>query len=315
MKIKRYAVFVTPKQPMSLWTIIIIWFCLLQPTYLKTDVREPTEQHQRTHHHQRSEATSLHATANYITLNKYKFRHKLYNATIPENSVGKTYAIPLAHEDIMGIAIIPGAEVKYRIVAGDRDKLFKAEERLVDDIAFLAVRTRTSNVVLNREKNEEYLLKVRAMIKYNLGDDYMGDETETTVHIRVLDRNDLSPLFYPIEYAQIVPEDMPIHRSILRVTAEDADLGINGEIYYSFLIDNEHFSIHPTTGVITLNRQLRYTESSHYNLTVLANDRGSAINHYNHQSSKAKVSITVEQVSNCSTRIWYIIYKYMFRYK
>uniref|UniRef100_A0A0A1WPP1 Fat-like cadherin-related tumor suppressor homolog n=1 Tax=Zeugodacus cucurbitae TaxID=28588 RepID=A0A0A1WPP1_ZEUCU len=306
MKIKRYAVFVTPKQPMSLWAIIIIWSCLLQPTYLKTDVREPTEQqHQRTHHHQRSEATSLHATANYITLNKYKFRHKLYNATIPENSVGKTYAIPLAHEDIMGIAIIPGAEVKYRIVAGDRDKLFKAEERLVDDIAFLAIRTRTSNVVLNREKNEEYLLKVRAMIKYNLGDDYMGDETETTVHIRVLDRNDLSPLFYPIEYAQIVPEDMPIHRSILRVTAEDADLGINGEIYYSFLIDNEYFSIHPTTGVITLNRQLRYTDSSHYNLTVLANDRGSAINHYNHQSSKAKVSITVEQVNLHTPEIYF----------
>lgn len=231
--------------------------------------------------------------------NIYKFKHKIYNVSIPENSVGKTYATAAPHEDRLGISINHNVDVKYRITSGDRDKLFKVEERTVGDFAFLSIRTRTSNVVLNREKSDEYSLVIKAIVTIPQDTKNYTYETETVVNVRVLDRNDLSPLFYPTEYEKTVPEDMEMHKSILTVTAEDADLGINGEIYYSFFNDNEYFAIHPTSGVITLTRPLRFAENARYELTVFASDRTAAISHRSFQGSKARVVIKVAQVCTC----------------
>ena len=40
--------------------------------------------------------------------------------------------------------------------------------------------------------------------------------------------------------------------------AEDADSGINGEIYYSIAEETDQFAIHPVSGVLTLTRPLVY---------------------------------------------------------
>lgn len=233
----------------------------------------------------------------------FRFKHSVYNVTIPENSVGKTYAQQLPDEDKVGIQVIPNLDVKFRIVSGDRDKLFKAEERLVGGFAFLAIKTRTSNVILNREKTDEYRLAIKAFGTQIEANGKHLYESETVVLLRVLDRNDLSPLFYPTEYSKTVPEDTPLHKSILQVNAEDADLGINGEIYYSFLQENDNFAVHPTSGVITLTRSLHYLEKNIHELIVLANDRVSAASHRLNQASKAKVIIKVEPVSEYSILI------------
>lgn len=227
----------------------------------------------------------------------FKFDHALYNVTIPENSVGKSYAVQPPNEDRLGIKIIPNLDVKFRIVSGDRDKLFKAEDRLVGDFVFLAIRTRTGNVILNREKTDEYRLGIKAVATQMERNGKHLYECETVVSLKVLDRNDLSPLFYPTEYSKTVPEDMPLHKSIVKVIAEDADLGINGEIYYSFLDDTDYFAIHPTTGVISLTRRVKYVDRSIHELTVLATDRGSSTSNRMSQASKAKVTIRVRPVS------------------
>lgn len=232
------------------------------------------------------------------TIHVFQFAHPVYNVTIPENSVGKTYAQQPPNEDRLGIRAIPNVSVKFRIVNGDRDKLFKAEERIVGDFVFLAIRTRTGHVILNREKTEEYKLTVNATAQQQERNGRHLYECQTVVNLRVLDRNDLSPLFYPNTYTKTIPEDMPLHKSILKVIAEDADLGSNGEIYYSFLdMENEQFGIHPTSGVLTLTRPLKYQYKSIHELTVLATDRGIGSNHRLNQASKAKVTIKVEPVS------------------
>lgn len=229
----------------------------------------------------------------------FKFNHRVYNVSIAENSVGKTYAAQPPNEERLGIAIAHDMDVKYRITGGDKEKLFKAEERIVGDFAFLAIRTRTGNVVLNREKIDEYRLDIRATGTYRESKMKIVVEAECTVHVTVLDTNDLSPLFYPSEYSVVVPEDIPLHKSITRVIAEDADLGINGEIYYSFLEETDYFAVHPTTGVITLTRPLKFTDRSFHELIVVATDRGSASSQINRLSraSKAKVKVQVKQVS------------------
>ncbi|EAA03233.5 AGAP011529-PA, partial [Anopheles gambiae str. PEST] len=109
-----------------------------------------------------------------------------------------------------------------------------------------------------------------------------------------------------------ITEDTPLHKSILHVVAEDADLGLNGEIYYSILDETEQFAVHPTTGVITLTRPLRFAERALHELTVVANDRGIGSTSRN-QASKARVKIKVLQVScGHSTVITRIYWTYAF---
>lgn len=235
-----------------------------------------------------------------------RFVYGLYNVSIAENSVGKTYAVQPPAEDRLGIRIAnDGLEVRFRIVGGDKEKLFKAEDRRVGDFAFLAIRTRTGNVILNREKIEEYRLDVRATFTLahsvgvaEAGGDAVPADAVTQVAVRVLDTNDLSPMFYPNEYSVTIPEDMALHKSILHVIAEDADLGINGEIYYSFLDDgNDYFAVHPSSGVITLTRPLKFTDRSFHELVVVATDRGASGQGRMSQASKARVHVKIKQVS------------------
>lgn len=166
---------------------------------------------------------------------QFNFSHPIYNVTIPENSVQKTFAIqPYTDKARMGIQLYDDGvhyiDVKYQIVGGDKNKVFKAEERVVGDFAFLTIRTRTNNIVLNREKGDSYRLIVKATVsRSKIGTKKrIVDEAETIVDVKILDKNDLSPLFYPTKYSITVTDDTPLHQSVLRVTAEDADIGING---------------------------------------------------------------------------------------
>jgi hypothetical protein len=175
---------------------------------------------------------------------QFNFTHPIYNVTIPENSVQKTFAIqPYTDKARMGIQLFDDGvhhiDVKYQIVGGDKNKVFKAEERVVGDFAFLTIRTRTNNIVLNREKGDSYRLKVKATVsRSKIGTKKrIVDEAETIVDVKILDKNDLSPLFYPTKYSITVTDDTPLHQSILRVTAEDADIGINGgELNFCFVV-------------------------------------------------------------------------------
>ncbi|KAL7291205.1 hypothetical protein TKK_0015045 [Trichogramma kaykai] len=262
--------------------------------------QQQQQQHQTTAINQHEDAAQ----------HKFRFTSSHYNVSIPENSMSKTYVTP---EEKMGIEL-KGAnrrlydEIKFRIVSGDKDKFFKAEERVVGDFCFLLLRMRTGTLdVLNRERKDKYVLDIRASARRHHGggknrqqqsnnNNNLMMEAQTSVTVTVLDTNDLNPLFYPTEYEITVTEDTPVHRSIIKVMAEDADLGRNGEIYYSFSEKTEQFAVHPVSGVVSLTRPLRFIEKSDYDLTVLARDRGV---HYRNapRASSAKLTIHVQQVN------------------
>ncbi|XP_065207257.1 fat-like cadherin-related tumor suppressor homolog isoform X3 [Planococcus citri] len=229
-----------------------------------------------------------------ISPNTLRFTKRAYNVSIPENSPSKTY---VRVEEKMGIFCgDPELEVRYKIEHGNKDGFFKADERQVGDFWFLLIRTRTGNYdVLNRERKDQYALTIKATINHAKNRTFAA-ETKAVVHVSVLDTNDLSPLFLQTEYETTVTEDTPLYSSILNVMAEDADLGINGEIYYSFLGSNEQFSIHPTTGVISLTKPLKYTDKSLHELTVIAKDRGVVMKGTGKPNS-AIVKIHVKQVN------------------
>jgi protocadherin Fat 1/2/3 len=238
---------------------------------------------------------------------KLSFTRPRYNATIYENNIGKSYAQP--ETERMGIQlpeVASATDIRYRIISGDKNKLFKAEARQVGDFSFLLLRTRTGQVdVLNRERTELHKLRVRAMLRSAVdGSDSDLPDAEADVWVYVQDTNDLSPLFYPSEYEVNVPEDSALHVSLVQVKADDADVGVNGEIYYSLAEPSDTFAVHPLTGVISLTRPLVFADQPFHELAVLASDRGPKLGAaVVGASSRARVRVHVLRVNQHEPRI------------
>ena len=227
-----------------------------------------------------------------------RFTQSVYNVTIPENSIGKTFVTPTTK---MGIYIPDNHHLKinYKIVNSSND-LFKAEEYLLGDFSFLLVRTHSNSYGrLNREFRSEYHLKIEATAEYQSG---ATSKASTDLIVYVTDLNDLQPLFDQDVYSVTVREDTPLHASIAQVSAYDGDAGINSDIYYSFMEKTKVFAVHPTTGIITLTKSLNYFIEKTYTVDILAEDRGPQTA-LSTRKRPAKFTVTVEQVNFYSPEI------------
>ncbi|XP_015744320.1 protocadherin Fat 1 isoform X1 [Python bivittatus] len=213
-----------------------------------------------------------------------------YNATVYENSAAKTY---VGHPIKMGIYITTSLwDIKYKIISGDNENLFKAEEYILGDFCFLRIRTKGGNTaILNREVKDHYILTVKAIEKNT------NAEALAKVRVQVLDTNDLRPLFSPTSYSVSLSENTAIKTSIARVSATDADIGTNGEFYYSFKERTDMFAVHPTSGVVILTGRLDYSETKVYELEILAVDRGMKLYGSSGISSMARLTIHIEQAN------------------
>ncbi|XP_067464274.1 protocadherin Fat 3 [Thunnus thynnus] len=218
------------------------------------------------------------------------FTQPAYNASIFENSAARTYT---KSEVKMGITLRPprSLDIKYSIQSGDNEGIFQAENFVMGDFCFLRIRTNGgSGAILNREVQDNYTLTVKASAQGGL-------EALTTVYIKVLDTNDLRPLFSPTSYSFVVSESAPLGASIGRVTATDADVGSNGEFYYFFKNRVELFAVHPTSGVITLTGRPRMDRQDRFELEVQVVDRGMKLYGNNGISSTARLVLTVERIN------------------
>eukprot|EP00095_Tigriopus_kingsejongensis_P000649 maker-scaffold552_size138156-snap-gene-0.27 protein:Tk00649 transcript:maker-scaffold552_size138156-snap-gene-0.27-mRNA-1 annotation:"fat-like cadherin-related tumor suppressor-like protein" len=243
-----------------------------------------------------------------------KFTQSAYTGSILENSPGKVYVVPDAKMGLYVNASLFNANgpyrVRFRIKSGDSEDFFKAEAELVGDFVFLIVRTRTSNPnVLNRERHPTYTLDIRARVreargskgaKRGSGNRIKGlSDPKTILKVTVVDTNDLSPFFQTSRYRFSVDEDTPLHASIGQVHAEDADEGVNGEIYYSILGSYlpSIFAVDPVTGILSLVRPLSFKEEPTHKLTLVAQDRGAQPIYASGQADTAAISIDVKQVN------------------
>ncbi|XP_055033747.2 protocadherin Fat 2 [Misgurnus anguillicaudatus] len=225
-----------------------------------------------------------------------RFTYHLYNASIYENSAPRTY---LESPVRMGIILSdPFWDIKYKIVAGDDDGLFKVEEIAVGDFCFLRIKTRSSNsAVLNREVRDIYTLTVEAT------ESIYDNKARTKVSIQVLDTNDLKPLFYPASYNVLIKEDTPIKSSLVKVSATDADIGSNADFYYSFTTRSHPFAVDPFTGMVSLVKRLNASQRDKYELTVLAEDRTKKISGVQKFGNVATVVVNVQKVKENFTII------------
>ncbi|KAM4709804.1 protocadherin Fat 1 [Discoglossus pictus] len=219
-----------------------------------------------------------------------QFTQQQYNATVYENSAAKTY---VGHPTRMGIYLQnPLWDVRYKIISGDNENIFKSEDYVLGDFCFLRIRTKGGNTaILNREVKDHYLLSIKAV------DRNSNAEARTQVRVQVLDTNDLRPLFSPTSYSVSLPENTATRSSIAKVSATDADIGTNGQFYYSFKERTDMFAIHPTSGAIILTGRLDYSETKQYEMEILAIDRGMKLYGSSGISSMARLNVFVEQAN------------------
>jgi len=210
----------------------------------------------------------------------FRFTQPVYNASITENAPPRTYATPdqpktgiYVGRDVRSAS--PALAVTYSIQRGKVGRLFRPESKCVGDFCFLLLRTRSgTHAALNREQTDRYRVMVDATARVR-GHPPLSARAEVVVN--VVDVNDLSPLFDVVEYHVTVPENASLHHSVAKVTASDADVGVNGEVYYGLAQMSDTFAVHPTTGVVTLTRRLNAADQSVYELQVTAQDRGPAL--------------------------------------
>uniref|UniRef100_A0A8B9X8Z2 Protocadherin Fat 4 n=1 Tax=Bos mutus grunniens TaxID=30521 RepID=A0A8B9X8Z2_BOSMU len=137
---------------------------------------------------------------------------------------------------------------------------------------------------LDREEQAFYSLLVLAT---DLGSP--PQSSMVRINVSLLDINDNSPVFYPVQYFAHIQENEPGGSYITTVSATDPDLGLNGTIKYSISAgDRSRFQVNAQSGVISTRMALDREEKTAYQLQIVATDGG------NLQSpNQAIVTITV----------------------
>ncbi|ELU00169.1 hypothetical protein CAPTEDRAFT_100575, partial [Capitella teleta] len=192
---------------------------------------------------------------------------------IPENTPQGTpiYQIPAAEDEDSGIN---GVQT-YRLRSINSDSnIDKFGLRVTDQLDGSKDVRLELNEALDREDESHYVIEVIAV-------DGGSPEKSASViiDITVTDYNDNNPKFVNSSYDVSIYENLPAGHPILSVEARDPDLGLNGQVLYSFAAhtEKEHgdvFGIRNETGEIYVKGEVDYEKASLYRLTAKASDRG-----------------------------------------
>ena len=221
-----------------------------------------------------------------INDNPPEFLESHFQRSIAENtSPGASFTIPTADDPDS-----PRNGVKrYELVSGSEEfdlKVTNSTDGSMD--LHLVLRAE-----VDREQRELYRVIVAAYdggVPPNMG--------TLTADIIIQDVNDNYPVFDNETYNVVVSENVAVNQVVVRVHAKDPDMGLNGQIVYSFSTKTQQrlgqvFAIHNASGEITLKQPLRYQDGSSYTLSVTARDRNPES-----LTTLAKVIIHVQDVND-----------------
>ncbi|VEN39451.1 unnamed protein product [Callosobruchus maculatus] len=212
-----------------------------------------------------------------------------YRLSIPENSDPAVVHTLIAQDADSG----SNGEVSYSITGGNAGNKFSIDGKSGE----LTARS------LDRESTFRYTLTITAR-------DHGSPQLQSICNltISVEDQNDNDPKFDISKYSIMIPEDIQVDTSVLKVHASDADIGLNGRIIYS-LANESHwlFRIDNKTGVITTTGYFDRERQSTYNFLVVATDSGK----YNARSHVVPVNVILTDVNDNKP----VFTKYPFREK
>ena len=129
----------------------------------------------------------------------------------------------------------------------------------------------TTNILLDRELTDSYNITI------NCSDKGVPPlQASSSFTIRVKDENDNIPIFTQTHYSGNITENNFIKSAILRVSATDEDIGLNGAILYEIVsfIGDDMFHINSTSGLITAADVFDRERRDLYKFQVNARDQG-----------------------------------------
>ncbi|XP_059502894.1 protocadherin-16-like isoform X2 [Stegostoma tigrinum] len=131
----------------------------------------------------------------------------------------------------------------------------------------------TAAAAIDRETTPFFLLVVQAMDQ--TVESTQRKSSAVTVRVFVTDENDNEPQFLSPSVLQVM-EDQPIGNIISYIVAQDADLGENSRLSYRIKsgLGANKLRLNPTTGALSIVKELDCEEQSWINLTIEASDHG-----------------------------------------
>ena len=133
----------------------------------------------------------------------------------------------------------------FRIVNGDNSSTFSLSP----------LGEQTVQLILSEDLDYETVMQYELVVEvFDMANipGGMSLSSRTEITVIVTDENDNPPVFIETMYSAEIPELSPSGTSVLQVQAIDIDSNLNAVIVYSILNASSPFSIHPTTGVITV---------------------------------------------------------------
>ena len=195
--------------------------------------------------------------------NRPVFTNHTYQFNIPENSEIDTFVGFVTATDI---DLAQNGEIIYRIEG--------------EDTGF-DIHPTSGAIVTTSSFDREALMANTGLdiislviIASDSGTTRLTDRAVVNVHIR--DMNDNAPVFISESYDPSLYENAEINTQVVKVSATDTDIGVNGQITYSIADGNigDVFSIDELTGQMTLVKTLDRETTASYVLDVMASDAG-----------------------------------------
>ncbi|KAF2360138.1 Cadherin, partial [Trinorchestia longiramus] len=205
-----------------------------------------------------------------------EFESDLYAFEVSEDT-GQSDTFVSKEVGSVSVKYIGLGEIAYTIVAGDPDKVFSIDEK--------------SGVIktskhLDSEERSFYSLKAVATTA-----DVYG---HTIINITVNDINDNPPKFPTRQAHASVKENWPVGHQVFLAEAYDPDLGKNSDVTYTLTANpRNYFSISKKSGMIYLNKPVKFGHVGTLRLEVTATDDGVPP-----LSSRHIVMVTVEDVND-----------------
>ncbi|KAH8409560.1 hypothetical protein KR222_008523 [Zaprionus bogoriensis] len=209
--------------------------------------------------------------------NAPQFTNSTFTFNIPENSPADTFVGKLTAVDR---DIGRNAELSFSILNLSQDFKIDKHNGFIKtlrpfDREALVGNSRSTEIGSNEKRNistdgSNYLL-LEAVVSDN-GNPPLHDKVK--VRVIVTDVNDNAPEFLRAPYQVAISEETPEGTHIMHVFTQDADEGLNGDVYYSISSGNEgnHFSLDSATGQLTLARKIDRESQEVHHLTVIARD-------------------------------------------
>ncbi|XP_071314235.1 uncharacterized protein [Trachinotus anak] len=197
-----------------------------------------------------------------INDNSPQFKEESLKIEIRESAdKGSRYLLDEAHDGDIGENAVQG----YSLQENEHFKLNVKSKSSGRKYAELVL-----DKELDREDKKEMMLLLTAF------DGGSPQKSGTVViHVTVLDANDNVPVFSQAVYKASLSENSPLDTLVIRVSATDADEGVNGEVTYGFdhvSDENQIFSLNPKTGDVKVAGAIDYEKESSYEMQISAKD-------------------------------------------